>query len=431
MIKTLYKPKRKLNGKRVVSRLYSLKLRLHGENRISQIALGVSDRQVAEEKARQIVQEREKELNGLLPPKLQRDAAQTSFTKHIKDFTGDLGAKGRNERYVIETEFKLTTLADECGWQQVKGVTADSFVKWRSTQTKAKKTLNEYLGTAKGLLNWMVKQGRIVANPLAAVQRVETRGMEKFQRRAYTDEEMKALLNMAGPQRVLYMMAALTGIRHGEFKELRWGDLNFNPEKPSVMVRASVSKNHNQACLPLHPALVKELLAFRPEKVSAGALLFGGLVPKSKIFRQHLAAAGIAKKDSQGKVVDFHSFRHTFCTNLHLAGVPLREAMELMRHSDARLTMSIYADSSLFALRPAIEKLPWTCSADDAQRDAQRNGVRGLLPSPAGTVGALAKSGKEPMNMGLPSLSVMVCHGLSQNAEMVRAAGFEPATPTV
>ena len=58
-------------------------------------------------------------------------------------------------------------------------------------------------------------------------------------------------------------------------------------------------------------------------------------------------------------MVDFHSFRHTFCTLLHRAGVPMREAMELMRHNDARLTMSIYADSSLFALRPAVEKLPW------------------------------------------------------------------------
>ena len=434
MIKTLYKPKRWRNGGRITSRLYSAKIRIDGECRILQVALGVSDKDAAREKLDKLVKELEKEKQGLLPPKVQREAAQASFTKHIEDFIGDLRAKGRNERYVVEMEFKLTALANECGWQQVKDVTADSFVKWRSAQTKAKKTLNEYFGTAKGLLNWMVKQGRIVANPLAAVQRVETRGIEKLRRRAYTDEEMNALLNVAGPQRVLYMMAALTGIRHGEFKELCWGDLNFNPDKPSVMVRASVSKNHKQACLPLHPALLKDLLAFRPAKVSAGALIFGGLVPKSKIFRRHLAAAGIAKNDSQGKVVDFHSFRHTFCTNLHLAGVPLREAMELMRHSDARLTMSIYADSSLFALRPAIEKLPWNCPADDAQRDAQRNGARGLLPSPAGTVGAVVKSEKQPINMGLQTLSVMVCHGTtqtSQNKEMVRAAGFEPATPSV
>jgi hypothetical protein len=98
--------------------------------------------------------------------------------------------------------------------------------------------------------------------------------------------------------------------------------------KPSVVVRASVNKNHNQACLPLHPALVNDLLAFRREKVSAGILMFGGLVPKSKTFRFHLAAAGISKRDSHGKVVDVHSFRHTFCTNLHLAGMPLRCAVD-------------------------------------------------------------------------------------------------------
>ena len=57
--------------------------------------------------------------------------------------------------------------------------------------------------------------------------------------------------------------------------------------------------------------------------------------------------------------MDFHSLRHTFCTNLHRAGVPQREAMELMRHNDPRLTANTYADASLFSLRSAVEKLPW------------------------------------------------------------------------
>ena len=39
-------------------------------------------------------------------------------------------------------------------------------------------------------------------------------------------------------------------IRHGELKELRQHDFNLGGEKPSVTVRASVSKNHKQACLP-------------------------------------------------------------------------------------------------------------------------------------------------------------------------------------
>jgi hypothetical protein len=127
------------------------------------------------------------------------------------------------------------------------------------------------------------------------------------------------------------------------------------------MVRASVSKNHKQASLPLHPALVEALREFRPADATAGDLVFKGLVPRSKLFNAQLEAAKITKVDSQGRVVDFHSLRHTFCTNLHRAGVSQREAMELMRHGDPRLTAKTYTDASLLQLGSAVEKL--TCPA--------------------------------------------------------------------
>jgi len=130
-----------------------------------------------------------------------------------------------------------------------------------------------------------------------------------------------------------------------------------------------------------------------------------------------LQRAGIAKVDSQGRVVDFHSFRHTFCTNLHRAGVPQREAMELMRHNDPRLTANTYADASLFALRSAVEKLSWTGLEDDAQRDAQRNDFDGLLPSLAVTVDDKSKSEKSSVNMGLKSLSGTASRGVAKQGE--------------
>jgi integrase len=87
---------------------------------------------------------------------------------------------------------------------------------------------------------------------------------------------MAGLFSVAGAQRIVYLTAALTGIRHGELKELRWGDFNLSTNKPSVTVRASVSKNHRQACLPLHPDLAAALLQFRPAGASEGDLVFQG-----------------------------------------------------------------------------------------------------------------------------------------------------------
>src|SRR5271157_2416574 len=56
----------------------------------------------------------------------QRDAASALFSKHIREFVADLRSKGRDPKYVTEMEFKLNSLANECGWHQIKDVTADS-----------------------------------------------------------------------------------------------------------------------------------------------------------------------------------------------------------------------------------------------------------------------------------------------------------------
>ena len=417
MIACVYRPKRRINGKRIISRLYSAKIRVGGERRILQVPLHVSDKQVAQEKLRQLVQEREKELHGLIPAKTMRDAAQVSLTQHLNDFIADLKAKGRNRQYIAEFENRLELLIEQCGWRSLQDVTADSFVKWRSEHKKAAKTLNEYLASVTGFMNWMNKQGRVAVNPLTVVQKSETRGKEVRARRAYSDDEIQALLKVAGKRCIVYQMAALTGIRHGELKALRWGDMDLGAEKPSVTVRASVSKNHKLACLPLHPDLVAELLQYRPVDAKAADLVFEGLMPRSRVFKDDLAAAGITKTDSQGRVVDFHSLRHTFCTNLHRTGVPQREAMELMRHNDPRLTANTYADASLFSLRAAVAKLSFPATKNDAQRDAQSLVPGRLFPSLLVTIDEGSKNDKTTVNAGGNSPSDPLCHAGSKSWE--------------
>ena len=394
MINHIFKPKG--------SRIWRWKFRLvPADGKILDVSLGTSDRQAAETNRSELLREKEHERAGLIPSKAAREAAQCKLAKHLQDFLGDLRAKGRNGRYINGIAYCLGQLIDQCGWNFPQNITADSFVKWRSSQNKAPKTINEYLTSAKNFSNWLTRQGRTKANPLASVCKVETRGRQVRVRRAFKDEEMEALLSVAGAQRIVCQTAELTGIRHGELKELRWGDFNLNGEKPSVTVRASVSKNHRQACLPLHPELAAALLQFRPANASAGELAFKGLVPRSKLFNRHLKAANIAKIDSQGRVVDFHSLRHTFCTNLHRAGVSQREAMELMRHNDPRLTAITYTDTSLLSLQSAVQKLGFPAS----QIASQKLGADGQSLSLPVNDSVKANSGETIENKGGKSLS--------------------------
>ena len=415
MINTLFKPKD--------SRIWRWKFRLRPEDgRIEDISLRTSDKQVAQKRRAELLREREHERVGLIPSKAIRDSAQKALVEHLREYVADLRAQGRNSRYVRTVQNAVLALGEDCGWKSVQDITADSFQTWRVGQKKAAKTLNEYLGACSSLINWMVRNGRATGNPLVTVRKVETRGKETRVRRAYTSDEIAALLAVAGPQRLVYLTAVLTGIRHNELKGLRWGDIDLASDAPTVSVRSSISKNHKTEILPLHPGLVAELYAFKPATASAGDLVFKGLVPRSKRFKAHLKAAGIARHDAQGRIADFHSLRHTFCTSLHSAGASQREAQELMRHSDPRLTASTYTDTKLLGLRAAIGKLSIVNSA--SQGASQKLGASGLSVTLPVTTLETSNGHETPVNTGEKSLRGTTGHNMAKEGEWCALQGL-------
>ena len=189
MIFTVYKPKRIRNGKRFISRLYRGKYRLDNDLLVTDIPLKTPDKQVAEERLKKIIQEKQREAEGIIAPKALRDAAQKSLVDHLADFITDLNAKRRDGMYIYNIEKRSRRVIRECEWKLPADVTADSFIAWRARQNKAAKTINDYQDTMNDLFNWMQRLGRIIANPLRSVEKVQVKGHEVRQRRALTDYE--------------------------------------------------------------------------------------------------------------------------------------------------------------------------------------------------------------------------------------------------
>ncbi len=375
MIQRVFQPKRKHNGRSLSRENYRGRYKLPGMAKLVDVALYTTEKRVAEQRLAQIVKEAQQEAAGIIAPKAMRDAAQRPLADHLANCVADLKAMGRAKTYYRLVEVRVTRLLKECGWTLPRDVTTDSFLSWRIGQPDmAAKTSNDYLDAAGVLLNWMQRQGRILANPLRAVVKVQTAGQEKIKRRAFTDDEVRRLLGVSESRRPVYLMAILTGLRRGELKAMRWDDIHLDAPKPFVNARASTTKNRKTAVIFLRDDLVAELRRIRPINVSPAAPVFR--VPKGETVRADFKRVGIPRFDAVGRRVDLHAMRHTLATNLGRGGVAPRVAMELMRHSDIRLTAKTYTDAGLLETADAMDKLP---RFDASPQVAQATGTDGII----------------------------------------------------
>ncbi len=367
MIAYIYRPKRQRNGKLVSSRIWRARLKLDGDVKARDISLGVSDRQVAEQKMRENIRDQERESVGLLAPAAQRKTFESPLTELVGSYVADLKALGRSVDHVRHVDKRLRRLMRECHWQFLRDATADAFLRWRAEQTQAPKTINEYHAVLSALFTWLRKQNRVAANPFEIISKVDTRGKQRIQRRALNDNEAKRLL--ATPRKLLYLLAMHTGLRRGEINALHGGDFHLDTTNPFYLVPTAKSKSRKEQPRPLHPELVQELNKLKiAGKLKPEDLLFPERVPPMKVIRADFKAAEIPLMDERGYRVDFHALRTTYITRLQRAGVSPREAMELARHSDMRLTMKTYTDVGQLPLAATVRGLP---SIGDSQIDSQ------------------------------------------------------------
>jgi len=277
--------------------------------------------------------------------------------------------------YVYNIEKRLTKMISLCGWAKLGDITADSFCRWREVPIEQQQvegqdkrigpnTLNQYLETLRVFCGWAVKRKRMATNPLVDVEKMDESADVRRQRRALTPEQIASLLAVASnAHRIVYRFILSTGLRRQEAEDLRWGDVRLNSPKPFLKLRASATKSRRADELPLRSDMAEELRKVQGE-VSDNDRVFPS-IPSIYIHRKYLAAAGISWRDEDGRQADFHALRHTYGTLLSKAGVAPRVAMELMRHTDMRLTMKTYTDPRIFDLAGAVEKLPLAINVSD------------------------------------------------------------------
>lgn len=151
-----------------------------------------------------------------------------------------------------------------------------------------------------------------------------------------------------------------------------------------MTVEAAYTKNRKLAEIPLRSDLAVRLsdyLRQRPRPTlsidQAPKIVWPGTWTDdaADMIRIDLAAATIPYA-VDGKDYDFHSLRHQFITGLALAGVSLRAAQELARHSKPELTANVYTHLSIKDTAADVERLNPVPTGERPQRQ-QATGTDG------------------------------------------------------
>jgi len=428
MIFSIEKRRFRKNGKLQETRVYHLRYRLSHMATDRWKSLSVTDKQAAEKRAREFIQEEERQAAGILEPRVARDAAKKPLKEHLDDYVADLERRarsGRGGRGARLLKGRIVRLMDDCGWKLAFQITPDSFTSWRKQRSESARTLNHYLQGMVSFLNWLERVERIKTNPLKHVPKVDERGQRRRVRRAFTDEELRKLVLGSGRRGIIYLTAARTGLRQEELRQLTWGDLHFDAVAPFVTVRASTAKNKTEENVCLLPEIVEALQAHRPAQFAPGALVFPNGIPRASRLKVDAERNGIEYRDESGRYADFHALRYTWGTFLQRNDIPQRFAMKLMRHSDIKLTAKVYTDETRLPIYDAIKGLPRLL--DHTQIRAQILGAKGQNGSQPVAKSSDSKSDKTLENKG-------GCHGLAHcgaGGQMERAKGFEPSTFTL
>lgn len=384
------------NGKTKKSRKWYGQYR-DAAGKLRRVALS-TDKQAAQSMLRDLERKAERQKAGLIDE--HAETRQLSVEGFVTDYLDYMRLKGNGERHVADTRRLLLKSVDACGFELLsdfKPGPLDRFLagmmKKDGTQASAR-TKNTHRQSIMGFANWLVKSRKALPiNPLA--NSTKASGGASIKRRAVSVEELKTLMLVAlerplqermrirmGPMKgaldakvrpavrerlerqgrlrvLLYKAAFYTGLRRGELRALKVHHLRLMGDEPSLTLPGNMTKNKEDADIPLRRDFASELLAWiEGEGMRGTDTVFPVGRDVAKHLKRDMRAAGIPIVDERGRVFDFHAFRKCTGTYLNKLGVPITTAQLLMRHSTVDLTANVYNDGELHDKREAVDLLP-------------------------------------------------------------------------
>jgi len=176
-------------------------------------------------------------------------------------------------------------------------------------------------------------------------------------------QSFAVLMQLKEPERTLTLLAASTGLRISECLGLQWQDVSFSESIISVRRtwtcgRVGEPKSKaSHAPVPLHPLLAEFMHEWKKTTPysETGHWVFASFKLKGKqprtanmLVEDHLRPAAVRAgvlKEREKVRFGFHNLRHSLASFLVRSKTDPKTVQALLRHSDVKTTLQLYAHS--------------------------------------------------------------------------------------
>ncbi len=299
-------------------------------------------------------------MRELETPRSAPDAERVTMEQAGREFCQRLELKGRRKshRLTVASDLRNHIAPFFAGktLDRVRPADIERYVAAKR-KTLAAKTIRNHVNTMHSIFDLGLRKGWCQTNPVKLADRPTVKKTET--RIQFLDQpELEQLLAAPYPddafgriEPMLYLTAAMTGLRQGELLGLRWRDVDFEARKLRVVspfVRGEFGDPKSAGSgrsVPMAERVAVALRELRSQSVYSRDrdLVFchpdtGKPLDRSKLvrrFKQAIDRAGVHH-------VTFHELRHTFGTRMAAAGTPMRTLQHWMGHADSKTTQ-VYA----------------------------------------------------------------------------------------
>jgi integrase/recombinase XerC len=263
----------------------------------------------------------------------------------IDAFLDHLAVERQSSKHTIDAYRRdLQALADWAESQNIGDVATlqaaqlRAFIADEHRRGLTPKSLQRRLSACRSFYQWLLRHGRIAANPVASLR--APKAARKLPQVLDVDEAVQLVevptdAPLGQRDRALLELLYSSGLRVSELCALRWHDLDLAEGQVTVL-----GKGSKQRMVPVGSHARAALEAWRAESAAkADAPVFPGRGGKPITPRAvQLRLRQLAQRQGLFKRVHPHLLRHTFASHVLESSGDLRGVQELLGHADLGTT---------------------------------------------------------------------------------------------